>query len=1291
VRTLRSYLLLSTAVILAAASLWAGPAHAQDATWSATPGSGDFNTGANWVSVPPNTVPTGTAFFDASTITNLTFSANTTIGGWTFNAGAADYVFTNTQALLFDGAGIVINSGTATIDNDNLLEFLNNSSAGGATINNRDLVTQFLGGSSAGSAVITNDPGGLVSFSQVSTADGATIINNGALRFSDTSTAGTAAADITNNAGALMQFFDSSRAGSARVTDNRGELNFRGSSSADSADITNNAGGRIQFFDTSSAGGATAIINNNATLSFNDSSNAGSGAINNGGTLQFFATSRAGTADIINNAGGLTRFFDDSSADGATITVNGLSTLRFDNRSTASSADITNHFFTQFFGSSTAGGATITNNFTTTFFGSSNAGTAGITNNNGALLQFLDNSSAENAEITNNGGAEVNFLGSATGGNATIINESGGLVEFDFTSTAGSAAAIIRNNGGSVAFIGNSRAGSATINNNNAVTGGLQFTGSSSADNATINNSNFATFDGSSTADSAEIINSNLGTVRFIGSSTAGGSEIENNGIVSFSNFARAGTATIDNFNLLELALNSTAFAATINNFNVTDFTGNSTAGNARINNDDTVNFTTSSRAGTSTITNSGGADLFFRGTSSADGATINNNSGARTIFLNTSTGGQAQIVTNAGGRTDFSGSTGPLNNNQLTAGSLAGSGAYFLGANALTVGGNGLSSEVSGVISDCGPTGNDCVDAGATGGSLVKTGGGVFTLSGANIYTGPTTVNDGSLIVNGSITSGVTVNGGVLGGTGQTGELTVNAGGTVAPGNSIGTMTVNGAFTLGAGAVYEVEANAAGQSDKVIVNGTVNLTGATLRVLAEGGDYQLETDYVIIENDGTDGVQGRFARVSTNLVFLIPMVLYDAGDGNDVVLVLERNDTHFQDVAKTKNQRAVAGALDKFATDNPFVVSLHTLSPQGARQAFDALSGEIHATVAGTLSDDSRYVREAVLGRLMQASHINGGAPQMAALAAGGPQVTSSQVASLDSQAYALGYDGKSLVEPSREPLAFWTQGYGAWGDFDSDGNAAAADRDLGGFISGMDADIGSGWRAGLATGASFSNVSVDARYSSADVSTYHLGGYVGGMAGAFALRGGGLWAWSSIDTSRAVVFPNFYERQKASYDADTGQLFGEIAYPTQMGGIALEPFGGLAFVSVDTDSFTERGGPQASLRGRNLDQDVGYTSLGLRAATTMHWGQMLVTPNISVAWLHAFDDVTPGASLAFATTGIGFAIDGVPLAEDSALLDAGLDFALSDRVSAGVSYTGQYGDGVTDNGVKGRFTWLF
>ncbi len=91
------------------------------------------------------------------------------------------------------------------------------------------------------------------------------------------------------------------------------------------------------------------------------------------------------------------------------------------------------------------------------------------------------------------------------------------------------------------------------------------------------------------------------------------------------------------------------------------------------------------------------------------------------------------------------------------------------------------------------------------------------------------------------------------------------------------------------------------------------------------------------------------------------------------------------------------------------------------------------------------------------------------------------------------------------------------------------------------------------------------------------------------------------------------------------------------------------------------------------------------------MHWGSMLVTPHISGAWQHAFNDVTPAAALAFASTDIGFNVTGVPLAEDSTLIDAGLDFVLGEKMTAGVSYSGQFGEGVQDNAVKGRLIWLF
>lgn len=82
---------------------------------------------------------------------------------------------------------------------------------------------------------------------------------------------------------------------------------------------------------------------------------------------------------------------------------------------------------------------------------------------------------------------------------------------------------------------------------------------------------------------------------------------------------------------------------------------------------------------------------------------------------------------------------------------------------------------------------------------------------------------------------------------------------------------------------------------------------------------------------------------------------------------------------------------------------------------------------------------------------------------------------------------------------------------------------------------------------------------------------------------------------------------------------------------------------------------------------------------------------PHASAAWQHAFNDVTPGAALAFASTGIGLGITGVPQAENSALIEAGLDFDLLPTATLGVSYSAQIASDLTDNAVKGRFTWLF
>jgi autotransporter-associated beta strand protein len=299
---MRACLLTTTAAV---ALLAAMPAQAQDATWLLNPGTSNYNAAANWT---PATVPTGSAFFGATNVPNLTFSSVATgVGGWTFNAGAPAYTFTlGANALLFNGAGIVINAGSATINNLISLMFIGPSSAGSAVINNATSgVIGFNGTSTAANAVINNT--GRVSLGDQAGLGSATIANTGFVSFQIQSRGDNAT--INNGAFGAVSFFDTSTASNATLT-------------------SNNITSSIEFLNSSSAGSAV-ITNNNGRATFANASTAGNASITNSGFLQFIDTSTGGNATITTTSLGLTRFEGNSTAGLARLIANAGGSVDF--------------------------------------------------------------------------------------------------------------------------------------------------------------------------------------------------------------------------------------------------------------------------------------------------------------------------------------------------------------------------------------------------------------------------------------------------------------------------------------------------------------------------------------------------------------------------------------------------------------------------------------------------------------------------------------------------------------------------------------------------------------------------------------------------------------------------------------------------------------------------------------------------------------------------------------------------------------------------------------------------
>ena len=533
--------------------------------------------------------------------------------------------------------------------------------------------------------------------------------------------------------------------------------------------------------------------------------------------------------------------------------------------------------------------------------------------------------------------------------------------------------------------------------------------------------------------------------------------------------------------------------------------------------------------------------------------------------------------------------------------------------------------------------------------GTVTKNGTGTLRYTGnGTAFSGNTLVNSGALSVDGSLGGGLTVgNGAALQGTGTVGNTTLLSGATVAPGNGIGTLNVNGNLTFAPGSRYQVQTTPDGRSDLIRVTGAATLGGASVVVLAADGNWNPVTRYTIL----TSGSRvGTFGGVTSNFAFLDPTLNYI---GQDVILSLTRNNVDFANVGLTPNQQASGGAIDRANTGTLYNAVVQLDAPT-ARNAFDQLSGELHASVKSAAIEDSRFIREASLDRARQ---------------------------SLGGIATADDVSGRG---------GLWARALHSEGRIATDGNAGRIDRDISGLFIGADTQVDDSTRVGVVGGYTRSQVDLDARASSADIDTYHLGLYGGKQWGALGLRGGASYSWSEVDTRRNVAFPGFSDTLRAEYDAKTAQVFGELGWTVPAGSGSLEPFVGLAHVRLKTDGFTENGGV-AALRAQGDTTSTTFSTLGVRGnAGAVSLGGVQATVRGMVGWRHAFGDTTPTTAAAFANQS-AFIVAGVPIGKDVAVFEGGLDFALQRNLTLGVSYSGQVGNGVQDHGVRANLLWKF
>ncbi|MFA5094126.1 MAG: autotransporter domain-containing protein, partial [Candidatus Omnitrophota bacterium] len=749
---------------------------------------------------------------------------------------------------------------------------------------------------------------------------------------------------------------------------------------------------------------------------------------------------------------------------------------------------------------------------------------------------------------------------------------------------------------------------------------------------------------------SGSVIKNGTGALFLSGSNTyTGGTSLNAGGIVAMSSGA-FGTGDVTVADEATLVIDGSLGDVTIaNNITSVQGAGPSTFGAIVSAEGDNTMSGAITQSGNTTIyadnysltisgTISGAYDLTLSGDGVINLSGTNTYTGATNINADTVNAGVADQAFGIGSDVAVNeGATLSLNNFNETIGSLSGSGTVNNGGAAdrtLTIGnvplGYGSTSKTfSGLLSD----------GGAGKFSLAKDGTGTLILTGANTYSGGTTIDNGALQVNNSR---------ALGSGAVTNNSELDIGSTK--------LTFDGIYTQAAGSVLNLSAASAVSYGSIVSSSDAAVSSASAVNVTVGGYLPNKATLKVIDGTGGAGVEIPSTITSNSTKYRL---IGSSVDG-DLILTVDRSGAGygFASEANNANGAAVGAVLDNI--NNPqgqMLTILDTLEWMPSGEAGQSLDTLIPNVDSGVLNVSNTSLNQFI-------------------------GTSSARLGGLFAQAREAEETGVSAGSPSLKGMDVWARGFGEYlkqkpRGFSNGYRATVWGTALGGDIPAFNDRV----RLGLSGGYAQSDINSKDNSGKTDIDSYQGTFYAGYMdpQNPYYLNGSFSFAYNKYDGKRQVAVGAITGIADSDYDGQQYSVMFDGGYVVDAGKFRITPMASLQYLRLHLQSYTETGAGALNLSVKAQNYDMLQSGLGMKIDRPFEIKEGMVIPEIHAKWLYDFIGDKQETTSTFAGGGGSFATNGFDPAQNSFNAGAKLTLASHNNWSLETNYDFEYKEDFT------------